>query len=148
MEIGTLHGWLAIKSKTTTARGSRSAVSAGSSRAASRQTAGASAGHVQDGVRVSRGPSQGLDGLGCREDEQFDVASDGFALHIIHHGQGTGAGPHDQTPAFPGDLLVHRERRVTELVAELLGRLLLPLANLSAVDHDIMVIDDTVNSDR
>jgi len=54
-----------------------------------------SAGHVQDGIRVSGGPPQGLDGLSRREDEQLDVSADGFELHL-NHGQGAGAGPDDQ----------------------------------------------------
>src|SRR5262249_16097557 len=82
--------------------GRRSAGQRRTRRRAIRRTAGTSASHVQDGIRVSGVLPQGLDGLGRREDEQLDVAGGGFEVHIINHGQGRGTGPDDKATALPG----------------------------------------------
>jgi hypothetical protein len=50
--------------------------------------------------------AQLLDGLGRRQDEQFDLAAFGFALHLFHHRQCARAGADDEPTAFP--VITHR----------------------------------------
>src|SRR5262245_1959467 len=88
-----------------------------------------------------------FDGLGGWEDEQCDLAPFSFAFHIIHHRQATRSGADNQTPAFPRNLLFDRNRRVPELIAEFLRRLLLTLTHVPAVDHHVVFIDHAVDSD-
>jgi hypothetical protein len=66
-----------------------------------------SAGDVKDGVGVFRGPLGRLDGLGRREEDQFDLAALCLNPHVVHHRQApVGPGAHYQPPAFPGYLLL------------------------------------------
>src|SRR4029453_16987942 len=107
-----------------------------------------SARHVQDGVRFLRSLFQRLDGFGGWEDEQCELAASGLAAHILHHRQRSRPGADDQSAALPGDLLFHRNRCVSELIAEFLRGLLLPLSHLPAVDHHVVLIGHTVDPDR
>src|SRR2546425_12849811 len=58
-----------------------------------------------------------------------------FELHFLHHRQRSRTRADHEAPALPGYFLFHGERRVSKGVAEFLGRLLLTLADFSAVDH-------------
>src|SRR5438876_11575765 len=90
-----------------------------------------SARHVQDRVGLLGLLLQCLDSLGRGKDEQFDFAALGFGLHFFHHGQSAVCPDADnEALAFPRYLLLHGQWRVSEGVAEFLGWLLLPLANI------------------
>ena len=102
---------------------------------------------VQDGVRVTRVLFQFFDCFNRRQDQEFDLAAIGFSLHFLHDRQGAASCADHEACAFPRYLLFERERRVAELLAEFLGRLLVALAHLSAVDHHVMVIGDTVDAE-
>src|ERR1035437_6196880 len=86
---------------------------------------------VQDGVRVTRVLFQFFDCFNRRQDQELDLAAIGFSLHFLPDRQGAASGADHQAPAFPRYLLFERERRVAELLAEFLGRLLIVLAHLS-----------------
>ena len=103
---------------------------------------------MQDGVCVLRGLAQLLDRLGCRQDEQLDVAALGFLLHFIHDRQRSRSGADDQPSAFPRDCFLRRHRRVAESLPEFLGGLLLPLANLPAIDEDVVLVRHAVDANR
>ena len=106
------------------------------------------AGDVQDRVRFVRLLLQLLDSLGRREDEQFDLATHSFTLHFFHDWQCARAGTDHKPPAFPGNLFLDGQRRVSKGVAELFGRFFLALTNSSAIDHDVMFVGNTINADR
>src|SRR4029453_2905523 len=107
-----------------------------------------SARHVEDGVRFLRMLFQRLDGFGGWEVEQCDLAASGLAPHIVHPRQRSRPGADDQPAALPGDLLFHSNRCVSELIAEFLRGLLLPLSHLPAVDHHVVLIGHAVDPDR
>src|ERR1039458_5152460 len=107
-----------------------------------------SAGDVQDGVRVTLVFFQFFDCFSRRQDQELDFAALGFSLQVLHDRQGAAAGTDHEAPAFPRDLLFERERRVAEVLAEFLGRLLYALAHLSAVDYHVVVIGNTVDAER
>ncbi len=98
-----------------------------------------SARNVQDGVGALRGPGEHADRLCRGQDDQVDLAAAGLFLDLLHHRQraiSTGA---DHQPATsPGDVLGDRERSVPVRAAELLGRGLLALADLPAVDDQVV----------
>jgi hypothetical protein len=52
----------------------------------------------------------------------------------------------DKAPALPGDILLDGERRVAEFLAELLGWLFFALANLSAIDHDVVFVCQAIDA--
>src|SRR5436189_216283 len=83
-----------------------------------------SARHMQDRVGFLGLLLQFLDRLGRGKDEQMDLAALGFGLHFFHHRQSAVCpGADNEALAFPRYLLLDRYRRVSEGVAELLGRL-------------------------
>ena len=81
-----------------------------------------------------------------RYDDQFDVTALGFALHFLHHGQLTvrSCADHEKL-ALPGDLFFDGQGRVSELVAESLGRCFLSFADFSAVDYDVVHVGAVVD---
>ncbi len=56
-----------------------------------------------------------------------------------------GACAHNQTTAFPRYVLFDRKGSMCELIAEFLGRLLVALTNLPAIDDDVVFIDGVIN---
>src|SRR5262249_5022449 len=66
----------------------------------------------------------------------------------IHDRQGARSGADDQPSAFPRDLFLRRKRRVAESLPEFLGRLLLTLADLPAIDEHVVLVSDAVDADR
>src|ERR671918_2104525 len=108
-------------------------------------SASRSASHVQDGIRVGRLPLQEFDGACCRHDDQLDLAALGFTLHLVHHGESTGARTDDQPATIPRYLLLDGQRRMPELGAELLRGLLLALADLAMVDHHVVFIGNAID---
>ena len=54
----------------------------------------------------------------------------------------------DEALASEGDLLLSGQWRVSEGVAKLFGWLLVALADLAAIDHDVVLVRDAVNTDR
>src|ERR1019366_4790504 len=108
-----------------------------------------SARHVQDGVGVLRGPGQHADRLCRRQDDEVDVATAGLFADLLHHRQraiSTGA---DHQPATsPGDVLRDRQRGVPVRAAEPPGRGLPALADLPAVDDQVVIVGHAVDSYR
>src|SRR5271169_6345347 len=104
-----------------------------------------SASYMQDGISVERVLLQQLDGLFRRHDEQFDFATLGFDLQLLHHRQSTCAGSDYQATALPRYPFLQRQRCVSESFTELLGSFFLPLAYLTAVDHDVVVVADPID---
>lgn len=103
--------------------------------------------HVQDRVGLARILVEDFHRLGGGKNEEFYSPSFCFEPDVFHHGHGSvRARPDHQSSALPRDLLPHRERRVPELIAKRLGRLLFSLANPSAGDHHVVLIRDAVNS--
>src|SRR6516164_1869773 len=104
---------------------------------------------VQDGVGVVGILLERVYGLGRRKNEQLDSAALGFELYVFHHRQTTMCAGTDHQPlAFPRDVLFNRQRRVSELVAKLLGRLLLPLADFAAINYHVIVVGGPVDTNR
>jgi hypothetical protein len=84
--------------------------------------------------------------LGSGKNEQFDLALFRFPLHVLHHWQTTmGTCAHNKATAFPRYVLLDGKGSVRELIAEFLGRLLVALTNLPAIDNDVVLIDDVIN---
>jgi hypothetical protein len=87
---------------------------------------------VQNGVGIVGVLSQRLYRFSGRKNQQFDLAPRGFTLHLVHHWKSAvSAGANDQAVALPRYFLPDRKWGMTEGVADLLGRLLLPLADVS-----------------
>ena len=55
------------------------------------------------------------------------------------------AGANDKLAAFPGYLFLDGQRRVSELIAELLGGFLLALADFTAINYDIVLVRAAVD---
>jgi len=104
-------------------------------------------GHVENGV------CGGLllyqpDGLTGRHDDQFDVAAFCLAFHFLHHRQtAVRAGADHKLVAFPGYLFFDGQGRMPKLVTESLGRRLVAFANLTAVDHHVLLVRAAVDSE-
>jgi hypothetical protein len=81
-----------------------------------------------------------------RQDEQFNVAPFGFALHFLHHWQRARTCADYQAAALPGYLLFHGQRRVSKGIAEFLGGFFLALADLPAVDHYVVLLGDAIDA--
>src|SRR5712692_1387325 len=95
--------------------------------------------HVEDRIGVFGVLLQDLDSFKRREHQQFDLVTLGLALYFFHHRQSTvSPGTDHEAAAFPGNLLLNGQRRVSKVVAELLRRLFLAFADLPAVNEDIM----------
>jgi hypothetical protein len=62
-------------------------------------------------------------------------------LHFIHHREAAVRSGADHEPnAFPGNLLLDRQRRVAVDVTELFGSFFLTFAYLSPVDYDVILV--------
>src|SRR6266566_6456689 len=108
--------------------------------------AGWSAGQVQDGVGVLGGLGQYGDRLCRGHDDQVDLAAAGLFVDVLHHRQrAIGAGADHQPATPPGDVLGGRQRGVAVGAAELAGSALLALADLPAVDDQVVVIGHAVD---
>src|SRR5574341_2670723 len=104
---------------------------------------------MQNSVGFLRVVLQSFDGLGGRNTEQFNLAALGLAQHFPHDRQSAiDPSAHHQPAAVPRYLFGCGKWRVPRGVAELLGRFLLTLADLTAVDYHVVVIGDPADSDR
>src|SRR5215472_1477654 len=102
--------------------------------------------HVEDGVGVLRVLLQHFEGFERRQDEQFNLAVLGLALHFFHYRQSAiGAGADDELTAFPRYLLVNGQGRVSKVVAEFLGPLFLAFAYFPAVNEDVMRVSVAID---
>ncbi len=104
---------------------------------------------MQDGVGALGGIGQYPDPLRRGHDDQLDLTAAGLVVDVVHHRQrAIGAGADHQPAAPPGDILGGRQRGVAVGAAELAGSALLPLADLPAVDDQVVVIGHTVDPYR
>ena len=88
---------------------------------------------------------QHLDCVDRGQNKQFDFVTSALALYVPYHGQSTaGTAADDELPALPGDFLFYRERRVAELLSELLGEGLFLFA---AINDDIVLAGAAVDAD-
>ena len=109
--------------------------------------AAGSARDVQDGVGVLDSTGQHGDRFCCGKHDQIDLASAGLLPDLLHHRQrAVSAGANHQTAASPGDVLGGRQRSVPVSTAELLGRRLVALSDLSPVNDQIVVVGHAVNA--
>src|SRR5215471_1452571 len=76
------------------------------------------------------------------------MAAPGFLFHFVHDRQAARSGADDQPSAFPRNLFLRRKRRVAESLPEFLGGLLLPLADVPAVDDHVVLVSNAVDADR
>src|SRR5215471_768251 len=107
-----------------------------------------STGHVEDCICTFFIAPQFLNG-GCRgDDEQFDLATLRLALYFRHYRQlPVGSGTDHQPAALPWNVLLWRQRSMSKVVTEFLGRFFLALANLSAFDDYVVLVSGTVDTD-
>jgi len=103
---------------------------------------------VQDGVGFIGILIRRLNRLACWKHEQSDLPTGGLLLHLFHHWQSTTTGTDHELRAFPRYLLFDRERCMAKSVAEWPGRLLLSLANRSAINHHVVFVGNTIDADR
>src|SRR5208283_4144847 len=83
------------------------------------------------------------------EDDEVDLAAAGLVPDLWHHWQrAVGAGADHQPAASPRDVLLGRERGVPVRAAELPRGGLLPLADLPAVDDQVVIVGHAVDPDR
>jgi hypothetical protein len=108
-----------------------------------------SARQVQDGVGFLCGPGEQADRF-CRwNDHEFDVAIVGRFADLLHHRQrAISTGADHQPAAPPGYAFRDRERGVPVRAAELPGGGLLALADLPAVDDQVVIVGHAVDSHR
>src|SRR6266545_2805118 len=123
------------------------------SRVAAKANGGAapagSARQVQDGVGIRSGPGQHADRLCSGQHDKVDLAAAGLFLYLLHHGQrAMSTGADHQPAASPRDVLRDRERGMPVRAAEPLGRGLLALADLPAVNDHVVLVGHAVDSYR
>src|SRR6266480_5073521 len=92
---------------------------------------------------------QSLDGLGGRQDQQFNCATLSLLLDFFHYWQpAVRAGSDHKSLTFPGYFFLNRQWRVAELLAEFFGWLLLAFANFAAINDDIVLVRIALDLDR
>ena len=86
----------------------------------------------------------------CRgQDDKVDLATAGLFPDLLHHRQrAISTGADHQPTTSPGDVLRDRQRGVPVRAAEPFGRGLLALADLSAVDDQVVIVGHAVDSHR
>jgi hypothetical protein len=114
-----------------------------------RQIAG-SAGDVKD--RADLPSLEARDqpaGLFCWDRDEVNVSARRLRHHLGHDRQrAVGPGADDQPGSAPRELLVGRERSVSELVAIWLRGLLAPFAHGTSVNDDVVLVRSSVDLDR
>src|SRR5262245_2921279 len=82
-------------------------------------------------------------------DHDLDAAPPRLLAYVVGDRQlPVGSRPDPELPRIPGNLLGSGQRRVTELVLAFLRRTLLPLADPSARDDQVMLVSDAIDGDR
>ncbi len=103
---------------------------------------------MEDGVSFVRVLLQRVDRSGSGKDEQFDFTALGFELHFFHHRQGAVGPCADYQPAtFSGYFLLRGERSASEGIAKFFGGFFLALADLTAVNHHVVLVGDAIDPD-
>src|SRR5207245_3880359 len=106
-------------------------------------------GHMEHCIGIFGALLQSLDGFGRRQDQQFNFAVLGLLFDFFHHWKpAVRAGSDHEALTFPGYLFLNGQRRVAELIAELLGGFLLAFANFSAIDHNVVLVCAAVDLER
>ena len=88
-------------------------------------------------------------GLFCWDSDKVNVSERRLRNHLGHDRQrAVGPGADDQPGSAPRELLVGRERSVSELVAVWLRGLLAPFAHGTSVNDDVVLVRSSVDLDR
>jgi hypothetical protein len=88
-------------------------------------------------------------GLFRRDSDKVSVSARSLLHHLGHDRQrAVSPGADDQAGSAPGNLLVGRERSVSELVAVWLRGLLAPLAHRTSIDDDVVRPRPSLDLDR
>src|SRR5260370_41229486 len=104
--------------------------------------------HVEDRVRLFEFLSQDLDSFDCRKNQQFDLVTLCLALYFFHHRQSAVCTrTDDELAAFPGYVLRDGQWCVPKVIAEFLGRPFLAVADLPAIDDDIVLVGAVVDAE-
>src|SRR4029077_1625636 len=103
---------------------------------------------MQNRVRPFRVLVQDLDSFGGRQYLELDFTAISLAVHLFHHRQRSGPGADHKSPTLPRYLLFNRERCMPKPVTEPSGRFLFALADAASVDHDVVLVSHSVNTDR
>jgi len=91
---------------------------------------------------------QQLTDFRCGRRNNLDTAPFSLRYDFVHYRKrAMGAGSDKQPPASPGNFFPGRQRRVTELFAELLGRSFLPFPHFAGVNHHIMRVALSLDRD-
>src|SRR5207245_10408113 len=103
-------------------------------------------GHVERCIGICVALLQSLDGFGRRQDQQFNFAVLGLLFDFFDPWKpAVRAGSDHEALTFPGYLFLDGQRRVAELIAELLGGFLLAFENFPAIDHNVVLVGAAVN---
>ena len=100
---------------------------------------------MQDGIGVGMVLLQQFDGLLRRHDEQFNLATLGFDLHLLHHRQGTVAGADYQATALPRYPSSNDSGVCPKASRNFLGRFLLPLTSPPRSITTVVVVADLID---
>jgi hypothetical protein len=103
---------------------------------------------VQNRVRPFRVLLQDLDSFVRRQYLDLDFPAMSLAVYLFHYRQRSGPGADHKSPTLPGYLLFNRERCMPKPCTEPSGWLFLALADAASVDHDVVLVSPSVNTDR
>jgi hypothetical protein len=88
-------------------------------------------------------------GLVCRDSDKVNVSARGLRHYLGHDRQvAVGPGADDQPGSAPREVLVGRERGVSELGALWLGGFFAPFAHSTSVDDDVVLVRSSLDLDR
>src|ERR1700758_760597 len=109
-----------------------------------------SAGDVKDRADLSSLEARDQPaGLVCRDSDKVNVSARGLRHHVGHDRQvAVGSGADYQPGSAPREVLVGRERGVSELGAVWLGGFFAPFAHDTSVDDDVVPVGLSLDLDR
>src|SRR6266852_9570121 len=107
-----------------------------------------SASYMQDSVGLCWFLLQYIDGLLGRENKQLNLSTPCFEPHFLHDRQSTTTRADHQPPALPRYFLLDGQWCMAKKIAESFGSLLLAFAYLAAVDHHVMLIANSIDSNQ
>src|SRR5262249_53791961 len=107
-----------------------------------------STGHMEVCISAFLVAPQFFNGSCRRDDDQFDSAMLGLTLYFGHYRQrSVGSSTDHQPAALPRNVLPRRHRSMPKVATEFLRGSFLALADLSALDHHVVLMSGTVDTD-